>query len=156
MSAPLAKTRFQPTLYDHDYFAWTVEQGRLLRGLRPTGLDWENVAEEIESLGRSDKRSIENNLNVVVLHLLKWRYQAEKRKGDWKSSLIEHRKRLNRLVAESPSLRHYPAEVLAREYTVARLRASAETGLPESAFPEECPFTIEQVLAPDFWPDETP
>jgi hypothetical protein len=153
MPAPLAKARSRPGLYDRDYLQWTVEQARLLRELRPAELDWENVAEEIESLGRSDKYRIASNLNVVIAHLLKWRFQPDKRKGGWKSSIIEHRTRVSRLIADSPSLRFYPGEVLAREHVSARLKAVAETELPESTFPEACPFTIEQILDPNFWPD---
>lgn len=154
MSAPLAKAKVSPISYDRDYYAWTVAQGRLLRELRPADVDWENLAEEIESLGRSDKYKIARNLNVIILHLLKWRHQPGKRKGGWKSSTIEHRSRVNQLVSESPSLRRYPGEILASEYHIARLKAVAETGLPERAFPKDCPFTIEQVLDPNFWPDE--
>ena len=138
--------------YDADFHRWSEEQGRALRERRTTDVDWENVAEEIESLGRSDKRSIESNLGVVLLHLLKWRYQNEKRKAGWRSSIAEHRLRILKLINDSPSLQAYPAEVLAEEYSLARLKAADETGLTESGFPQACPFTIQQVLDPDFWP----
>lgn len=153
MSAPLAKPRPRPDSYEQDYFAWTVAQGRLLRDLRPAELDWENLAEEIESLGRSDKRRIASNLNVILTHLLKWRHQPAKRKGGWKSSIAEHRSRLNELIADSPSLRRHPRDILKKEYLLARLKAADETGLPENAFPEECPFTIEEILDSEFWPE---
>lgn len=153
MSRSLASARSQSDLYERDFFEWTVTQAEELRRARPKGLDWENVAEEIESLGRSDQRSIESNLNVVLLHLLKWRQQPEKRKSGWKSSIAEHRVRIRKLIDESPSLRRFPGDVLADEYALARLRAADETGLPEAEFPESCPFTIEQVLDPNFWPD---
>lgn len=153
MPTSLAEPRSGTDLYDRDFFEWTVRQGQTLRNMRPAELDWENLAEEIESLGRSDKRSIENNLNVVVLHLLKWHFQPANRKGGWKSSIAEHRARIRKLTDESPSLRRYPDEVLREEYDLARVKAADETGLPESQFPENCPFTIEQVLDPSFWPD---
>jgi hypothetical protein len=139
-------------LYNADFYRWTQEQGDALRNRRIADVDWENVAEEIESLGRSDKRSIEGNLAIVLLHLLKWQHQSDKRKGGWKSSIIEHRVRLLKLIAESPSLRAYPGEVLPEEYGFARQKASDETGLPESHFPESCPFTIQQVMDHDFYP----
>jgi hypothetical protein len=116
-------------------------------------LDWENVSEEIESLGRSDKRAIESDLGVVLLHLLKWRYQPNKQKSGWRSSVIEHRARIRKLVRESPSLRDYPRQVLAEEYEIARNRAAEETGLAKNVFPETCPFDVSQVLDLNFWPD---
>ena len=153
MSAPLWKAAPGADLYERDYFDWTVQQAQLLRRLRPKELDWENVAEEIESLGPSDKRKITANLAAVLLHLLKWRYQPDRRKSGWKSSTIEHRRRLTELLDDSPSLRSFPGEVLSDEYGFARGRAVDETGWPESGFPETCPFTIEQVLDRDFWPE---
>jgi hypothetical protein len=154
MPTALAKAHLNADLYDRDFFEWTVIQARALREERPAGLDWSNLAEEIESLGRSDKRSIASNLNVIIAHLLKWQYQPQKRKAGWKASIAEHRARLRGLIKESPSLRSYPAEVLPDEYPLARLKAIDETELPESALPEECPFTIEQILDPDFWPEK--
>jgi Domain of unknown function DUF29 len=153
---PLKKDTALAPLYEADFFRWTQEQGRALRERRPSGIDWENVSEEIESLGRSDKRSIESNLGVVLLHLLKWRYQADKRKSEWKSTIAEHRARVRKLVSDSPSLRGYPAEVLAEEYALARLKASDETGLPEDRFPDVCPFSAAEVLDGDFWPEAFP
>jgi hypothetical protein len=140
-------------LYDADFFRWTEEQGRVLRELRPSKIDWENVAEEIETLGRSDKRAIESNLNVILLHLLKWRSQVDQRKSGWRSSIAEHRVRVRKLIDESPSLRSHPAEVLEDEYRLARMKAADETGQSEGHFPRSCPFTIEQVLDPEFLPD---
>ena len=80
MSQSLASARSQSDLYEHDFFKWTVTQAQELRRTRPHGLDWENMAEEIEGLGRSDRRSIESNLSVVLLHLLKWSRQPRKTK----------------------------------------------------------------------------
>ena len=150
------KTRSQlDPSYDGDFFAWTQEQGRRLRETRPNRIDWE-IAEEIDCLGRSEKRSIEGNLPVVLLHLLKWQYQAGGRNNSWRKSIVEHRKRIRREITDSPSLRHYPSEVLAEEYEIARLGASGETGLPETVLPEVCPYTVEQVQDADFWPDPPP
>jgi hypothetical protein len=142
--------------YGDDLYAWTTGQAAALRALRPAGLDWENLAEEIDTLGRSQKYRIESNLSVVLLHLLKLRYQPESGKSGWRSSVIEHRRRIERVLRDSPSLRRYPGSVLAEEYETARLRASDETGLPASTFPRSSPFTIEQVLDPDFWPEGKP
>jgi hypothetical protein len=151
---PLKKNAQAAPLYETDFYRWSQEQGQALRGQRATEVDWENVAEEIESLGRSDKRSLESNLNVVLLHLLKWQYQPEQRKPGWQSSIIEHRSRIRKLTNESPSLRSYPAEVLEEEYSLARMKAAGETGIPDKHFPAACPFTIQQVLDLGFYPDE--
>jgi hypothetical protein len=139
-------------LYDQDFHDWTVTQARALRERRPKELDWANLAEEIETLGRSDKRAIESNLNILLVHLLKWRFQPEGRKGGWRSSIREHRARIDRIIAESPSLCGYPEQVLGQEYELARARASDKMGLPENRFPTDPPFSIDEILDPDFWP----
>jgi hypothetical protein len=148
------KTLHTESLYDTDFHRWAKEQGEALREQRFANIDWRNVAEEIESLGRSDKRSIESNLAVILLHLLKWHHQPQKRKAGWKSSIAEHRARIGKLLSESPSLRGYPAEVLAEEYALARTKASDETRIAEDVFSELCPFTIDQVLDSAFYPGE--
>jgi len=136
--------------YETDFYAWTQDQAEKLRARRANEIDWENAAEEIESLGRSDRRSIANNLNVVLVHLLKWIYQPDRRKGGWMASIIEHRDRLRRILGDSPSLRSYPADILAAEYASARRIAAAETELPLRAFPQTCPFSVEEALDPGF------
>jgi hypothetical protein len=153
MPTSLAKAPPKAGLYDSDFYRWTDAQAQALREMRTDALDWANLAEEIESLGKSDKRSLESNLNVIIVHLLKWRYQPAGRKGGWRSSIAEHRLRVSKLTAESPSLRRYPGEVLAEEYGVARLKALDQTDLPDDVIPTLCPFTIEQILDPDFWPE---
>ena len=148
------KTLNRPVVgYEADFYAWTQHQAEQLRSQRPAGFDWENLAEEIEDLGKSQKQRIESNLAIVLLHLLKLAYQPGSAKTGWRSSVIEHRRRVARIVRDSPSLRRYPATILAEEYTSAREMAADETGLSLGEFPHACPFTIEQVLDPDFWPD---
>jgi hypothetical protein len=139
--------------YDNDFHAWTREQAALLRRTRPHEIDWENLAEEVESLGRSDKRALGSDLKVVLEHLLKWRYQSEKRSESWSDSIEEHRDRIARIIADSPSLAGWPAEVLAAEYSRARRKALNDTKLPSARIPVVCPFGVEQALDPDFLPD---
>ena len=137
-----------------DFYAWTRQQAEALR--RRAGkdadneIDWENVAEEIESLGRSDRRAIGSRLTILLIHLLKWRYQPGERCGRWKSSIREARDRIAVLLEESPSLRQEPALRLDKSYKRAVPRALDETGLYH--MPEDCPWTIEQVLDDDFLP----
>src|SRR6476659_6914962 len=106
------KTPLLPS-YEGDFFAWTLDQGRRLRETRPNSIDWENVAEEIESVGRSEKGEIESRLNVLILHLLKWRYQPSKRKSGWRATILEQRQRIARRLHDSPSLASFPASILA-------------------------------------------
>jgi inactivated superfamily I helicase len=138
---------------DDDYALWCAQQGALLRAGRFGALDRNNLAEELESLGRSDRFEIESRLKVLLVHLLKWRFQPDKRKPGWRSTIREQRGRIARRLRESPSLKGYPLEVLAEEYSFAVAEAAAETGLAEEAFPAICPFTIEQILDPQFLPD---
>ena len=139
--------------YEEDFVAWTEEQVRLLRAGELALLDIENLAEEIESMGRSTRRELRNRLTVLVAHLLKWQYQPGFRSRSWSAALREQRQQIDDLVEESPSLRALLAEGLDRIYVAARDRAATETGLPDSLFPTECPFTPEQIRAPDFLPE---
>jgi hypothetical protein len=138
--------------YDHDYHAWLTRQATLLAERRFADLDFDNLIDEIHALARSEKREIENRLNVLLVHLLKWSHQPAQRSGGWTSTIIEQRARLLRRLQESPSLRGYPGEVLDEEYAIARDKAAAETGLQAATFPKTCPYTIDQVLDPDFLP----
>lgn len=139
--------------YNDDFHAWTLDQAARLRRERPGTVDWENLAEEVESLGRSDKRALGSDLKIVLEHLLKWRYQPRKRTESWSDSIDEHRDRVARIIADSPSLAGWPSEVLAVEYGRARRKALRDTKLPPSAIPFVCPFTVEQALDPDYLPD---
>jgi hypothetical protein len=139
--------------YEEDFYAWTVEQARLLRSGELTSIDVANIAEEIESLGRSDKRAIESRLTVLLMHLLKWQIQSKMRSQSWSGTILEQRRRIEKLLRESPSLRASIDEALAEAYSDAREAASNETGLPETDFPTECPFTAEQVLSRSFLPE---
>ena len=139
--------------YDEDFYGWSFEQARLLRAGEFSRLDIENIAEELESMGRRDKREIESWLVVLLAHLLKWQVQVGFRSRSWSATIREQRHRIEKLVRESPSLQPAVGELLAEAFTEARERAAHETGLAESAFPADCPFTAEQVLAADFLPE---
>ena len=138
-------------LYENDFALWSDRQADALRRRAWNELDWENVAEEIESLGRSDRREIRSRLKVICEHLLKWQFQPDKRSTSWRTSIHNSRDKIADLIAESPSLANYPAGQLAGAYVPARRDAAEETGIAD--LPETCPWTIEQVLDPDFWPE---
>ncbi|MER9297788.1 DUF29 domain-containing protein [Mesorhizobium sp. M0621] len=144
----------QLTPYEADYAQWCAEQGALLREGRLSDLDRENLAEEIESLGRSDKREIASRLGTLILHLLKWGFQPEQRKTGWLLTIREQRHRIGKLIDESPSLKACPRKQLTGEFEFARLKAIDETGLPEKHFPVDCPYQIADVLDQDFFPGE--
>ena len=141
------------TAYDEDFFAWTEEQARLLRAGEVAEIDTLNLAEEIESVGRSDRREIRSRLMVLLAHLLKWRFQPEARSASWLSTVREQRDQIEAIFEDSPSLRPVIGEALSRAYKRARTVAAEETGLPETTFPAECPFTPEQILAEEFLPE---
>lgn len=143
----------QLTAYEADYGQWSAEQGALLREGRLSDLDRQNLAEEIESLVRSDRREIENRLTRLLAHLLKYRNQPEQRSNNWRATIRVQRGEIGRLVEESPSLASHPLSVLSRAYELARWEAIGETGMPEATFPESCPFTIEQILGPSYLPE---
>jgi hypothetical protein len=140
--------------YDEDFYAWTQEQATLLRSGQFSQVDIDNVAEELESMGRSDKREIDSRLEVLLMHLLKWQVQVRLRSPGWSGTIREQRRRIEKLLRESPSLRPVFGQLLPEAYTEAREKAAQETGLPETTFPADCPFTPEQILAADFLPED--
>ncbi|HVH81803.1 MAG TPA: DUF29 domain-containing protein [Stellaceae bacterium] len=138
--------------YDEDFFAWTQEQARLLREGDFSQIDVENAAEELEDMGRSLRNELRSRLAVLVTHLLKWQYQPGHQSRSWSSTIREQRQEIADLLDESPSLRS-AANDFTRIYARARTKAVRETGLPEETFPDECPYTPEQILSEDFLPE---
>ncbi|MEM7693298.1 MAG: DUF29 domain-containing protein [Pseudomonadota bacterium] len=138
--------------YDDDFLLWTQEQAASLRHARPNGFDWENIAEELESLGRADRREIKTNMRAVVLHVLKCAHQPEKHKGQWESSIIEHRRRAVDLQMESPSLKPFLAAEFSAIYDTARERAAAEMGKPIDTMPRHSAYSLETLLTPGWLP----
>ncbi len=153
MTAQLAVKPKTNQLYEQDFYLWLETTAQLLKEGRLSELDLENLIEEIETMGRSEKDALESNLIIILLHLLKWRYQPNKRSRSWKSSIFEHRRRLDKALKNSPSLKSYFREIFAECYQYGRKKASIETGLSLKAFPLESPFSIEEVLDQDFLPD---
>jgi hypothetical protein len=141
-------------LYDVDFFEWSQEQARLLRERRFGDLDLENLIDEVESVGRSEKREIYSRLTVLLAHLLKWKYQPGARSAGWTGTIHEQRERLSMILEDSPSLAGQPQAVFGKAYSAARLLAAKETGIDYTLFPEGCPFTVEQALDEGFLPKE--
>ena len=138
--------------YNRDFYAWTTEQAALLRAGRLSEADVENIAEEIESMGRSERRELVNRLTVLLTHLLKWQAQPALRGNSWRLTIVEQRARLNEHLKDNPSLKGALPEAFVTAYRFALLAAQRETGLPEDAFPAVCPWASDQVTAGNFLP----
>jgi Domain of unknown function DUF29 len=143
-------------LYDRDYYAWIQHQVQALRERRIEDLDWVNAAEEIEDLGKSERRGIRSQLARLLEHLLKLQYargasQVNNRRG-WELSIKGARIAVEDLLGDSPSLRSQLPELLAQAYRTARLEALRKARLPDEAVPEPCPWTVDQVMDISFLP----
>lgn len=149
---PPLKTDLQ-TLYKADYLQWIENTVEKLRSQDYSNVDWKNLIEEIEDMGRSERRRLESNLIVVLLHLLKWQYQPERRSGSWERSIIEHRRRIKKALQDSPSLKPYLESIFAESYLEAVKQAKAETGLPWATFPVQCPDQLADAISDEFLPE---
>ena len=153
MSKIAEKPRVNP-LYETDFFLWTQEQAQLLREKRWSDLDLENLTEEVRSVGGSEKKEVKSRLELLVMHLLKWKYQPGRRTPSWDSTILRQRIELIDLLEDSPSLKPYLREQFPKRYLGARLDAEKETGIAFDLFPDECPFTLDEVMDHKFMPDE--
>ena len=141
-----------PTAYDTDFYLWTQQQAALLRQGQTMELDMVNLAEEIEDMGKNNRLALESSLSNVIMHLLKWRYQPERRGTSWKLSIRNGRRQIEKRLKNSPSLKPQLPVIVQEEYPPARENAADETGLPLPTFPDQCPFTVEQLLDVEYWP----
>jgi len=139
--------------YDGDFYDWTIKTAGLLRERRIGEVDLEQIAEEIEDMGKSDKRALSSYLKLLMVHLLKWRYQPKYRGLSWRLSITNARDEIRDLLRDSPSLNAGIGPLVTDRYAAARKRASLETGLAPESFPAACPFAVEQLLDDEYWPD---
>jgi hypothetical protein len=142
------------SLYERDFYAWANEQASLLRAHRLSEVDLDNIAEEIESMGRSEKRELVSRLKVLLTHLLKWRYQPARRGNSWCLSIEEQRREVVNHLTDNPSLKVWLEDSMASAYGTAILVAARQTGLDRKSFPPVCPWTYQQIMDDAFWPDE--
>ncbi len=138
-------------LYERDFVAWADEQALLLEQKRWSELDLVNLVEEVRDLGNRHRDALESHLTRLLMHLLKWQFQTASRSGSWVGTIKEARKQIARLCRKHPILRLHAQKVWLECYLDARQDVTDETGLPEQAFPLECPYSLEQVLEPDFF-----
>lgn len=143
------------TLYELDFCAWTAQQAKLLQEEKWSYLDIPNLVEEIESLGRQERRELKNRLGVLLGHLLKWQFQPENRSKSWFLTIKEQRNQVLDLIDESPSLKPYLPEALVKGYRDGLILAIRETALNDNDFPSDCPYSSKQVLDTKFLPGES-
>ncbi len=140
------------SLYERDYYTWTQRQAAMIREGRLHDADLANIAEEIESLGRSQIAELRSRYTVLCLHLLKKIVQPERDGRSWTTTIVGQRLEIGDHLDENPGLAAQRAELFAKAYRTARKVAASETGLELRLFPEVPPFTIEQAEDEEFWP----
>jgi hypothetical protein len=140
-------------LYDTDTYTWAMRQADALRRRSANEIDWENVAEEIESVGKSEARELYSRYAVLLAHLLKWLYQPEQRSMSWEVTIKGQRRQAARHLDRNPGLKPRQDDIFADAYLEAQTNAALETNLPLETFPETNPFTLAQAMDPDFWPE---
>ena len=152
----MGTTRTKPTThvrYEEDLVAWTEKTAQLLRERRFDEIDIENLAEEVQAMAGRDRRELESRLAVILLHLLKWKYQPNQRSGSWHSTMRTQRRELRQLLRQSPTLKREVAAAVKEAYPDAMDDAAEETGLKVKTFPSDCPFSSEQILDRTYLPE---
>ena len=142
----------KPISYQQDFYAWTQQNAQWLRQGKLTEIDVINIAEELESMGKSQHHALINRLADLLMHLLQWQFQSAKRSRSWELTIIEQRQEIVDLLEDSPSLKHSMEAKLAKAYNQATIKAERETGIRYTDFPSNCPYTLEQVLDDNFYP----
>ena len=142
------------SLYDKDFYEWTQENANLLREGRFAEIDIDNLVEELEAMGRSEKRAFETRIAVLIAHLLKWQWQPERHGKSWEYTIREQRVRVADILRDNPSLKHYLDELLPRAYEKAILTFVKETGLQEKILPVACPYSFDEIMSKEFFPEK--
>ena len=143
----------QPTDYEDDFGSWVTEQAELLRQRRFGELDLPNLVEELESMGSEQRHALESAYGVLLMHLLKWAHQPDRRTVSWQVTINTQRSSIRRRERRNPALAARAAEIVAEMYPGARTNAALETGLPQSALPAVAPWTVAHLRDDDFLPE---
>jgi ribosomal protein L29 len=138
--------------YEQDYYGWLQQQVHLLRRGQLEVLDIQNVAEELEALGRQERRELEHRHAILIAHLLKWQVQPQGRSNSWKASIRQQRRQIARLLTRNPSLQPYKEEAMDVGFQDGLDLAAGETNLPDEAFPSVCPYSWPELTDSQFWP----
>jgi hypothetical protein len=140
--------------YESDFYTWTQQQAGLLKSGQFKDIDLDNLIEEIESMGRSEKRELESRLTVLLLHLLKWKYQPVRRGRSWELSIDEQRVQFLRVLKDNPGLKNQLDEILIDAYELAVIKAAKETSLDKKTFPTSCPWDLPTITKTEFYPED--
>jgi hypothetical protein len=140
------------TVYEQDFYSWTQQQAELLKNRQFEAIDIDNLIEEIESMGRSEKRELESRLMVLLLHLLKWEHQPIRKGRSWKLSIDEQRIQFLKVLEENPYLKSQIEHIITSAYKLAVVKAAKETRLSKKRFPEVCPWSLNELADEDFYP----
>ncbi len=140
--------------YWQDFYSWLMTNAQLLRQGRLSEIDVEHLAEELESMGRSEKRALISRLTILLVHLLKWQFQPARRSKSWRNTLTVQRSDVLDLLEDSPSLRYELEQHIEKAYEKAKLIAEDETGIEKAHFPQRCPYSFEQIVDQEFFPEQ--
>lgn len=147
------------TLYRDDPYSWALEQAEALRAAgrtkinTPRAVDWDNLAVEVEDMGFEQANKLRSSFKVLLNHLLKWQLQPRKRSASWRRTILRERGDIPDHVEDNPGLAPRQQELLEQAWPRARRDAQRETRLPERSFPRSCPFSMQEALDADFWPE---
>ncbi len=141
------------TTYQTDFYSWTQQQATFLKTRQLNKLDFDNLIEEIESMGASERKELDSRLIELLLHLLKWQYQPKRKGSSWEVSIAKQRDGIEKVLRDNPSLKYQLDKRVADCYGYARRYAAIETKLSKSRFPEECPYSLAQLFDVDFMPN---
>ncbi len=141
------------SLYDKDFYAWTQEQAKFIKEKAFDKLDVIHLLDEVESMGNQNKAELKNRLSILLMHLLKWKYQPELKGNSWYLTIANQRLDIADLIEDNPSLKYFLPELFEKAYAKAITKANIETGIKKSAFPPKSEWSIEQALSEEFFPN---
>jgi hypothetical protein len=145
----------EPARYDRDLYSWAIEQAAMLRAGRIAEADARNIAEELDDVGNAEYRGLQSALRLILLHLLKWDYQPQRRSHSWWASITVQRNQVRRVLRKNPGLKPHLKEVTAEAYEDARVQAASQTRLAPRTFPSRCPFSWKEITEREIaWPEE--
>lgn len=139
--------------HNEDFYGWAIHTAQLLRDRKMNEVDFDGLIEELEEMGISNKHALISRLALVISHLLKWQFQPNMRGHSWTYTIREQRKETKIYLSDNPSLKSKLNEIIEKAYDIAISRAAKETSLDEKAFPDQCPYTFEQLLDDQFYPE---
>ena len=150
----------QADTYEQDIDAWIDTQVRLLKQRRLHEIDVAHLIEQLQDMGKGNRRELESQLIILIAHLLKWEFQLDALSGQWKefegkswrNAIIEQRAQILFLLRQVPRLQPLVEDAMTEAYPEAHRIAARETGLEFDLFPKHSPFTAAELLDQDYYP----